>query len=119
MTAEFTDEAIEIMWQRAGWVCEVQWPNVCQTGDELTFALQAHHRRPRGMGGTKRTSSRLAANGLMACPWCHNFLETGERGEARRHGFIVAQNADPATVEVFYRHERNVLLDNQGGVVAA
>lgn len=119
MTAEFTTEAMNIMWQRCGWACEVQWPNVCQTRDELTFALQAHHRRPRGMGGTKRRASRLAGNGLMTCPWCHNFLETGERGQARKLGFIVPQNADPCKVKVFYRHERNVLLDNDGNVVAA
>lgn len=119
MTAEFTTEAVEIMCQRAGWVCEVQWPNVCQTHDNLCVELQAHHRRPRGMGGTRRQSSRFAANGLMTCPWCHSFLETGERGQARELGFIVSQFAEPSDVELFYRHERYALLDNDGNVVAA
>lgn len=117
MTAEFTTEAMAIMWQRCGWVCEVQWPNVCEAGDELSVALQAHHRRPRGMGGTKRKESRFASNGLMACLWCHDFLEHGERGQARELGFIVSQSADPAKVRVFYRHERNVLLDNNGNLI--
>lgn len=115
MTAEFTEEARAIMQMRCLGECEVQWPNVCQGHQPL----QAHHRRPRGSGGTKRMSSRLAANGLMACLWCHDFLERGERGQARELGFIVSQNAEPATVRVFYRHERYALLDNDGNVVAA
>lgn len=119
MTAEFTSEAVEIMCLCAGWVCEVQWPNVCQTHDNLCVELQAHHRRPRGMGGTKRQSSRVASNGLMACLWCHDFLERGERRQARELGFIVSQNVEPSDVKVFYRHERNVLLDNDGSMVAA
>ncbi|MDO3335125.1 hypothetical protein [Mycobacteroides abscessus] len=116
MTAEFTSEAMRLMRERSGGLCEVQWPNVCQgSGSQLV----GHHRRPRGNGGTKRHSSRLAANGLMACTWCHTFLEAGERGEARTLGFIVDQNAEPADVAVFYRHELNVLLDNDGNLEAA
>lgn len=116
MTAEFTAEAMRLMRERSGGLCEVQWPKVCQgSGSQLV----GHHRRPRGNGGTKRNSSRRAANGLMACTWCHSFLETGERGEARRLGFIVDQNAEPAEVAVFYRHEQKVLLCDDGSLVAA
>ncbi|MEU9806248.1 hypothetical protein [Mycobacterium sp. NPDC050853] len=116
MTAEFTPEALRLMRERSGGLCEVQWPNVCQgSGSQLV----GHHRRPRGNGGTKRQSSRLAANGLMVCPRCHTFLETGERGQARKRGFIVAQNAEPMDVQVFYRHEHSMLLDNDGNMVAA
>lgn len=113
MTAEFTAEAMRLMRERSGGLCEVQWPSVCKGSGS---ALVGHHRRPRGSGGTKRELSRLAANGLMACTWCHDFLEHGERGQARELGFIVDQNAEPDTVRVFYRHERNVLLDNAGDI---
>ena len=116
MTAEFTPEAMRLMRERCGGLCEVQWPNVCQgSGSQLV----GHHRRPRGDGGTKRQSSRLAANGLMACTWCHSFLETRARGKARTLGFIVDQNVEPKDVAVFYRHEQNVLLDNDGNLEAA
>ncbi|WP_255801113.1 hypothetical protein [Mycobacteroides abscessus] len=116
MTAKFTPEAMRLMRERCGGLCEVQWPNVCQgSGSQLV----GHHRRPRGDGGTKRQSSRLAANGLMACTWCHTFLETGERGEARELGFIVDQNQEPAEVAVFYRHEQTVRLRDDGSLVAA
>lgn len=116
MKAEFTAEALQLMRERCGGLCEVQWPSVCQGGGSQ---LVGHHRRPRGNGGTKRRSSRLAANGLMACTWCHSFLETGERGKASKLGFIVSQNAEASDVKLFYRHERYVLLDNDGNVVAA
>ncbi|ORA57257.1 hypothetical protein [Mycobacteroides franklinii] len=116
MSAEFTTEALRLMRERSGGLCEVQWPSVCQgSGSQLV----GHHRRPRGSGGTKRHSSRLAANGLMACTWCHSFLETGERGDARELGFIVDQNQEPADVAVFYRHEYKVLLCDDGSLVAA
>lgn len=113
MSAEFTTEALRLMRERCGGLCEVQWPRVCQgSGSQLV----GHHRRPRGSGGTKRHSSRLAANGLMASTSCHSFLETGERGQARELGFIVDQNQEPADVAVFYRHEQKVLLDNDGNL---
>lgn len=116
MTAEFTPEALALMAARSGGDCEINWPNVCK-GSEFASELQAHHRRPRGMGGTKRPASSLPSNGLLACLWCHGYLETEERGKARRLGFIVSQVADPARVRVFYRHCDWVLLDNAGDFV--
>ncbi|PVB19772.1 hypothetical protein D2E83_11435 [Mycobacteroides abscessus] len=111
MSAEFTAKALELMQARSGGDCEVMWPGVCGGG-----ALQFHHRRTRGMGGTKRLSSKHASNGLAACLWCHGHLEHGERLEAREFGFLVSQSAEPAKVPVFYRFSRWVLLSDDGTV---
>lgn len=111
---EFTPEAKELMFQRALGECEVQWPNVCLGG--LHTGLQAHHRRARGMGGTRRETTSRVSNGVLACAACHLFLETGERGQARARGFLVSQYAEPAFERVFYRHERWVWLADDGSI---
>lgn len=111
---EFTAEAKELMFDRALGECEVQWPNVCMGG--LHTGLQAHHRRARGMGGTRRLATSRASNGVMACGACHLFLETGERKQARDKGFLVSQYSEPVLEPVFYRHERWVWLADDGSI---
>ncbi|OHU51466.1 hypothetical protein BKG82_22995 [Mycobacteroides chelonae] len=112
---EFTAESKGLMAQRCRGECEVQWPNVCMGG--LHDGLQAHHRRARGMGGTRRASTSRVSNSLMACRACHSYLETGERKQARDNGFLVSQSAEPAQVPVFYRHEFWALLGDDGSVI--
>lgn len=62
-----------------------------------------HHRRPRGMGGTKRPESNLPGNLLLLCgsgtTGCHGWVES-HRAEARDKGFLVWQSQDPETVPV-------------------
>lgn len=111
---EFTAEAKELMFQRSLGECEVQWPNICMGG--LHDGLQAHHRRARGMGGTRRATTSRVSNSLLVCRACHSYLETGERKQARDKGFLVSQYAEPAFERVFYRHERWVWLADDGSI---
>lgn len=67
-----------------------------------TYPTHLHHRRPRGAGGSRRASTNTAANGLHLCWCCHQFIEE-HRDQALRHGWLVAQTDDPATVPVLYR----------------
>lgn len=62
-----------------------------------------HHRRPRGMGGTKRPESNLPANLLTLCgsgtTGCHGWVES-HRIDAINAGFIVGQTIDPEAIPV-------------------
>ena len=63
-----------------------------------------HHRRPRGMGGSKYANT--AANLLLLCGTgtsaggCHAWVE-GSRTRAEKYGFLVRQGHDPAAKPVF------------------
>lgn len=63
------------------------------------MGAQIHHRRPRGMGGTKQRESGNAANGLLLHPSCHERVERN-RSAALAAGWLVPQHADPAEVPV-------------------
>lgn len=73
-----------------------------------------HHRRPRGMGSTRRPESNQPANGLHICADCHVAVEM-QRVKAHKHGWLVNQTCDPATIPVYYRGGW-VLLDDLGNV---
>jgi hypothetical protein len=76
---------------------------------------QLHHRRPRGMGGTKPERAHRASNLLQLCARCHDLVET-HRTRAREAGLIVAQGADPALVLVTLRDGQQHALDDEGGI---
>ena len=60
-------------------------------------AVEAHHRRPRGMGGSSDAAVGDPANGVPLCRSCHRWAET-RRDEARRIGWLLAPGDDPAGV---------------------
>ena len=86
--------------------------------------IEIHHRRPRGMGGTKRPETNYASNGLAVCRRCHMKCES-MRNWARENGFVLLQGDNPADVPVFWRcnweggRKALVLLDDIGGKRAA
>lgn len=43
---------------------------------------QIHHRRPRGMGGTRRPDASSPSNGLYVHLHCHNMIESNRRRAA-------------------------------------
>ena len=104
----FSDVVRARVMARSGGFCEVR---VAGCWDE---ASQIHHRRPRGMGGSRSPATGGAANACAACTPCHNHIEQN-RVQARDKGWIVRQSADPAQVPV-YRYGRWVLLDDEGGI---
>lgn len=78
-------------------------------------ASQLHHRRPRGMGGTRRASTNEASALLALCEPCHRFIETAARDLSRSNGWLVRQNSDPLIMPVLYRGRR-AWLDDDGYV---
>lgn len=112
MVTGFGNEVRELVRQRAAWTCEVQAR--CQ-GRAMGWEL--HHRRPRGMGSTRRPETNQPANALGCCADCHRFIEH-HRETARANGWLLRQTQLPEAVPVLRRHVW-VWLDNDGGVERA
>ena len=76
--------------------------------------VEAHHRRPRGMGGTQRPETNAVSAGLWLCRKCHHRIET-QRAEAYEHGWLVKQTQEPVDVPVLYRGSW-IRLDDLGNL---
>lgn len=76
---------------------------------------QIHHRRPRGMGGTKRLDSARPSNGVLLHARCHQIIESN-RTKAFEDGYLVHQNQEPQSVPIRIRG-RLFLLDDFGNAV--
>jgi 5-methylcytosine-specific restriction protein A len=98
-------DVVELVIARSGNVCEI-------CGNAM--AEQIHHRRPRGMGGTRRESTNGAAALLHICAADHARLES-HRNWAMVNGWLLQQHQDPTKVPVVLRHG-TVLLTDAGGV---
>jgi hypothetical protein len=85
MQAPLTDEQIR---ERDGWRCA----RCAYTGN-----LHIHHRFARS-GGKNET----AANRVALCAQCHRWAH-GHPEQARREGWIVRAESDPADVPVMHR----------------
>ncbi len=79
-------------------------------------AVQVHHRRPRGMGGSTAADTNTAANALDLCVSCHLWIE-GYRAEAYRMGWLVRQHHSPSVAPVLWRGEWR-WLDDEGAANA-
>ena len=67
-------------------------------------ATDIHHRRPRGMGGTRHPEIHSPANLLHLCADCHRWVESNSRA-AYEFGWKVPHNTlDPVEVPVKRRH---------------
>lgn len=64
-----------------------------------TNALQTHHRRARGMGGTRRADTNEPQNLVTVCASCHHRIELN-RAHAYRLGLLVHQTENPAEVPI-------------------
>lgn len=98
---------------RAGQHCE-------RCGKVISGEYSIHHRKPRGMGGTKDPAINSAANLVLLCgsatsaSGCHQSVERF-RQAASATGFLVLRTADPATVPIKL-HSGWVLLGHDGKV---
>lgn len=104
----FPDTVREIILARSGGNCEVM------AGPSCLYAVhQIHHRRPRGMGGSRRGSTNKPSNALAVCWPCHGHIEAN-REKALQNGWLVSQGDEPVEQSVLWRG-RPVLLDDNGG----
>lgn len=100
------------LWARSGGRCEV-------SGRPLDFeTFDAHHRRPKGMGGTTR-ANRDAIECLLALdPIVHNGGPQSVHGDplwARARGYLVRKNVDyPEQVPVLIHGHYWMLLGRDG-----
>lgn len=82
-----------------------------------------HHRKPRGMGGTKDPAVSSPANGVILCgsgtTGCHGEVEAN-RGNAMVEGFLISRNGVQVPSEVSIEHAVHgyVYLDDDGGYSA-
>ena len=77
---KFTEKTRNTIKERAGNRCEMCGIR-CDNG-------QIHHRQPRGMGGSRESESRAAANGLYLHERCHFNIERN-RSDAYGNGWLV------------------------------
>ncbi len=114
----FSKEVLQLVLARSGGQCEALAAGC------LITASDAHHRRPRGMGSTRRPETNNASACLFLCSRCHLRIES-MRSWALDNGFLVRQSQNPAEVPVWWRcnweggRKALVLLDDVGGKRAA
>lgn len=95
---------VELVTKRAGGDCEC-----CGMG----AAEQIHHRKPRGMGGTRDPAINAASNLLFICAACHRDIESN-RSSSMEFGHIVRNSGDSLSTAVYRRGVKS-LLDDDGG----
>jgi hypothetical protein len=106
---------------RTGAKCEVRSP-YCW-GHQRTGSVEklprekasAHHRRPRGAGGTNRADVNSLADLVLACGdgarGCHGYVENNRRWAREERGLLIPQESDPAQMPMTLPGGRVVLLD--------
>ncbi|WP_300733750.1 hypothetical protein [Pseudomonas sp.] len=110
----FPGEVVRLMWGRAFASCES-----CGRGlvwERRGWQWSAHHRDPRGMGGSSDPALGAASNGLILCghgtSGCHGLVES-RRAAALAAGLLVGPGARAADVPVtLYMFGRVRLLDS-------
>ena len=105
MSAEFTPATKAAAAERSAGLCEV-----CGSARAFDY----HHRRPRGMGSTKRADTASLAACLHICRHCHTLIES-HRNLATLLGWLVPSTFDPASQPVLRRGEW-VRLTEDGGI---
>jgi hypothetical protein len=104
-----SEETARIVLARCNGMCEV-------CGRAAMANL--HHRRARGMGGTRRAihtpSWLLAVCGMGNTSGCHGRIET-HREQARARGWLLGPSDDPATTPVLHAVYGWVILLDDGG----
>jgi hypothetical protein len=101
---KFTEKTRQVIRERAANRCEL-------CGTPVGIDAQIHHRKPRGMGGTKDPRSRSAANGLFVHFRCHERIERN-REESYAFGWLVLQTQDSHETPVRLHHGWFLLNDD-------
>lgn len=90
----------------------------CERHGAVTDQVQYHHRRPRGMGGSRLPGTGQAANGLRLCFHCHDVVEgrvpgEGSRQESKDQGWLIAHPLEPTLIWV-QMWDGKFILHNDG-----
>jgi len=88
----FTEKDRELIRQRADNRCEV-------CGARMLTYGQIHHRRPRGMGGTRKREASSLSNALYVHADCHARIESN-RKRAAHLGWLVGWGRQIESAEV-------------------
>lgn len=89
--------ARQLVHGRAGMRCERCDKNLTWGGGQI------HHRRPRGMGGSRASDTNTPANLLLLCLLCHKWVEEN-RTAALADGLLVRSATNPEAVPVRLLH---------------
>ena len=106
----FSKHTRELVFLRAGGRCE----RCGRPPASWRAAFQWHHRRPRGMGGSKAADTNTAANCALLCGYCHAHVEK-EREASLWGGWLVRRGENPAETPL-HLNGRWVFLDDFGYV---
>lgn len=71
----------------------------CEKCGAPAVVKQFHHRRPRGMGGSRRDDTGSFSNALVLHASCHRWIEMN-RDEAYKLGFLLRQHQNPSDTPV-------------------
>lgn len=75
-------------------------------------ALQTHHRRLRGIGGSTWRGINLPSNLITVCPSCHAYIHANPKW-SKQEGLIVSHFSDPAAIPLrVLRHGWLKLTEN-------
>jgi hypothetical protein len=114
--AEPSRKVKDLVGSRAEWKCEVC--GLPLLGEYYSF----HHRRGRGMGGSKDPAANEASNLMLlhgsGTTGCHGFI-TEHPATAKLNGWVVSRWSKPAEIPVlvFSQAPHMVLLDDDGNYV--
>lgn len=99
--SEFSREVVDLLWVRCAAACEI-----CGRGLRRSargWGWSAHHRLPRGQGGSGDARLGLASNGLVLCgsgtTGCHGRVERN-RSSSIDLGWLVPAGGEPGSVPV-------------------
>jgi 5-methylcytosine-specific restriction enzyme A len=84
----------------------------CERCHFATQDMEFHHRRPRGMGGSKADDTNVASNCLLLCGACHRDTEA-QRTNSLHYGWLVRQGKCPAEVPI-WMNWRWMFLNDDG-----
>ena len=79
------------------------------------WGSQIHHRKPRGMGGTRNPQINAPSNLVFLCFDCHEWIERN-RDAARMSGWLVPRNDDPELTPIVTLHADVWTLHRDGTV---
>lgn len=109
-----SSDVVDAVLHRAAYSCEICGDGV---GDIRGLDYSIHHRRPRGMGGTRWEGANLPSNLMLLCGTgvngCHGIVESHRAG-AVAGGWLVLSRTDPATVAVLITRDRWRYLTDDG-----